>query len=117
MLNDCVSSCDGLCAEGGSGAFTTMWALMEMGGCGPVWQDPCTGRCAVGSCFVYDLGWRLQDKLRDPLHRIPHAFNPRVEMSLLWQHFSILEMDEAAWDTMSEDWHMYLSEKTTSPAV
>ena len=27
------------------------------------------------------LGWRLQDKLRDLLHRSPHAFNPRVEMS------------------------------------
>ena len=49
----------------GLGAFTTIWALMEMGGYGPVWQDPCTGRCAVGLCFVYDLGWRLQDKLRD----------------------------------------------------
>ena len=28
-----------------------------------------------------DLGWRLQDKLRDLLHRSPHACNPRVEMS------------------------------------
>ena len=32
-------------------------------------------------CFVFDLGWRLLEKLRNLLHRSPHAFNPRVEMS------------------------------------
>ena len=66
------------------------------------------GRCAVGFCFVLDMGWRLPDKLRgellssmqfpctdrcdvrlpwfgdcktnfwDFLHRSPHVFNPRV---------------------------------------
>ena len=65
----------------GSGAFTTIWALMEMGSYGPAWQDPCTERCAVGFCFVCDLGGRRQDKLRDFLHRSPHAFNPKMEMS------------------------------------
>ena len=46
---------------------------------GPVWQDPCAGLCEVGFCFVSDLGWRLQDKLRDLLHRSRHAFNPKGE--------------------------------------
>ena len=57
----------------------------EQGGHGLVWQDPCTGLCDVEFCFVTDLVWRLQDELSVPLHRSPHALNPRVEMSTCCQ--------------------------------
>ena len=66
-----------------------------------VWKymfGPCTERCTadVASSLTWfgdvwsvhgemrrrgslrpSLGWRLQDKLRDLLHRSPHAYNPR----------------------------------------
>ena len=91
----CTERCDvGFCSAFDLVQYRRGWRLeSEQGGCGPVskiharrvrlwssWQNPCTERCVVGVSLRPYLGWRMQDKFRDLLHRSPHAFNPRVEM-------------------------------------
>ena len=54
----CLDSASSLIWAGGSSTNFEgrLWSSM---------QNPCTERCDVGllSCFVFDMGWRRQDKL------------------------------------------------------
>ena len=49
---------------------------------------PCTERCDVGFCFVFDMVWRLQDILRGLLHRSPHLVRGNVSRDWYGKHVS-----------------------------
>ena len=49
---------------------------------------PCTERCDVGFCFVFDMVWRLQDILRGLLHRSPYLVRGNVSRDGYEKHVS-----------------------------